>query len=291
MLESLLKFGEINKRPWLVFIWALMISSIGILFASQLAYQIKIYDVTIDLMGLFSVIFTIIPSVYFITLIIKREEAWEEKEIKKHYSKAFWQRHEKDVIIFLFYFFGLTLSFAIWSFLLPMDSFQIQLMKITEIQGSITGEELASFTDILTNNLEIVAFAFIFSLLFGAGAIFIIVWNASILGVYIGRLSKSLIEIPTVTLGFLPHGIPEISGYLLAGLAGGLLSAAVIRGHGKEILKIISIDSIKLLLLATFFVILGAGIETLGYLYKIVFLLIFYTIFILMLFNALFVKR
>ncbi len=271
MLESILNFREVEKSPYLTFVWALMISTVGILFSTQLFYRVTISGVSFNLTGMFAVIFTIIPSVYFLTTVIKKEEEQEEKDYEQHKKVGFFERHEKDILMFLFYFFGVTVTFAIWSFILPADFFQVQLVKINEIRaavagtGAITGQivkgDFGSFIAIFTNNFEVMIFAFIFSLLFGAGAVFILVWNASILGTAIGELSKSIFEIPLVTLSFLPHGIPEIIGYLCAGLAGGIVSAAILRCKSSNILKLILIDSLKILLVGVFFILIAAGIE------------------------------
>jgi len=269
MLESILNFREVEKSPYLTFVWALLIATVGILFSTQLFYRVQISGVSFNLTGMFSVIFTIIPSVYFLTTVIKKEEQMEEEAVRKHYQQGFYARHERDILLFLFYFLGVTFAFAVWAFILPTDFFQVQLIKIHEIRaamsGAVTGEVIkgsfSSFMAILTNNLEVMVFAFIFSLLFGAGAVFIIVWNASILGTAIGDLSKSVFEIPVVAFSFLPHGIPEIIGYLCAGLAGGLISAAILRCRSTDVLKLIFFDSIKILLLGTFFILIAAGIE------------------------------
>jgi uncharacterized membrane protein SpoIIM required for sporulation len=269
MLESILTFREVDKSPYLTFVWALLITTIAIILSTQLYYRVVISDVSFNLTGMFSVIFTIIPSGYFLTRVIRKEEAMEEEACRKHYEKQFFKRHEKDIMMFLFYFLGVTVAFAVWSFILPDDFFQVQLVKIHEIRAAVSGQitgtivkgNFASFMAIITNNLEVMAFSFIFSLLFGAGAVFIIVWNASILGTCIGELSKSVYEIPAVTLSFLPHGIPEVVGYLCAGLAGGLISAAILRCHNSDILKIILIDSVKIIFVGAAFIILAAGIE------------------------------
>lgn len=269
MLESILSFRDVEKSPYLTFVWAVMITTVGILFSTQLFYRVTISGVSFNLTGMFSVIFTIIPSVFFLTTVIKKEEEMEEEDIKKHYKKSFFARHEKDILMFLFYFLGVTITFAVWAFILPTDFFQVQLVKINEIRAAVSGAvtgvmvkgSFTSFMAILLNNLEVMVFAFIFSLLFGAGAVFILVWNASILGTAIGELSKSIFEIPVVTLSFLPHGIPEILGYLCAGLAGGLVSAAILRCRSTDILKVILFDSLKILLLGVFFVLIAAGIE------------------------------
>ena len=213
--------------------------------------------------GLFVVLFTVIPSVSFVTMLLKREEKMEETFVKKHYSKAFWQRHEKDLMIMLFYFAGLTLAFAMWAFFLPGEFFQVQTQKINEIQG-VTGAasyKYYTFTQIMNNNLQVMFFAFLFSLVFGAGAIFIIAWNASILGVYIGQLANSVWEIPVVSLSFIPHGLLEIGAYLIAGIAGGLMSAMLIRKNTTHIKEVVAFDCLKLLIIAVILIVIAAGIE------------------------------
>lgn len=265
MLESLVNFDEVSRRPYLMFFWAILLSSIAVVLSTQLSYELSISGTTLSLSGIFVVLFTIIPSVYLVTVMIKREESMAEEDVKKN-KTSFWSRHNRDVLILLFFFFGLVISFAVWSFFLPHDFFQIQVSKINQLrggipQGTFTGGSFDSFTGILYNNLQVMGFAFIFSLLFGAGAVFILTWNASVLGVYIAQLSKSVWHIPVVSLSFLPHGIPEIAGYILAGLAGGLLSAAVLRRHESGVLKIISLDILKVLLLAIILIAAASGIE------------------------------
>ena len=121
--------------------------------------------------------------------------------------------------------------------------------------------DFGSFVKIVQNNLQVMLFAFVFSLVFGAGAVFIITWNASILGVAIARVAGHPLNIPVTALRYVPHGVPEIAAYLLAGLAGGILSAAVIREHDSRVLKVIAMDSAKIMLLALALVIVAGAIE------------------------------
>lgn len=266
MLESLVNFKEINERPYMMAVWAFIICCIAILISSQVPLSVPGTN-----SGFIVVLFVIIPSAYFITVFIKKEEEMEETALEKHLYGSFWARHEKDILVLLFYFFGLTLAFSVWSFFLPQTFFEAQITKINEIQGmasGMTGQATgaaagpAAFSRILVNNLQVMFFSFIFSFIFGAGAIFIIAWNASVLGVYIGQLSKYVWHIPIVYLSFLPHGIPEIAGYLFAGLAGGLMSAAIIRKNTNEVLKVVAVDVVKILLVGIALIVLGAGIES-----------------------------
>ena len=269
MLESLISFKEITRKPYLMFPWAFAMGSIAIFISIQVSYRIIISGISFDPTGLFAVLFVILPSSYFITHLLKKEEMLEEEFIREHHEKFFWVRHEKDIMVMMFFFLGLTFAFAFWSFIMPENLFQIQIAKINQIKGissGVTGaavEDQASFfSRILLNNLQVMGFSFFFSFIFGAGMVFIIAWNASILGVYVGaKLSETVWHIPLVTLGFLPHGIPEIAGFVAAGLAGGLLSAAFIRNRDSHMLKIIIFDSAKIMGIAVSLIFMAAAIE------------------------------
>ena len=137
------------------------------------------------------------------------------------------------------------------------------------VTGNIikTGE----FWNIFLNNIRVLAFAIVFSLLYGAGAIFIITWNASLVGVAIANLAKSKVaQVAGATtvhyvgsysihlLKYMLHGIPEILGYFIGGLAGGILSVAIIKKEfGTDLFSkalkdfaILSIVSVTLLFVA-----------------------------------------
>jgi uncharacterized membrane protein SpoIIM required for sporulation len=252
-----------------MFIWAFAMGSIAILISIQVSYKVLISSITFDPTGLFAVLFVILPSSYFITHLLKKEEMLEEEYIREHHERYFWVRHEKDIMVMMFFFLGLTFAFAFWSFAMPENMFQIQIAKINQIKGINTGvtgaaldDRAGLFSSILTNNLQVMTFSFFFSFIFGAGMVFIIAWNASILGVYVGaKLSETMWHIPVVTLGFLPHGIPEIAGFVTAGLAGGLLSAAFIRNRDSHMLKIIIFDSLRIMGIAISLIFLAAAIE------------------------------
>ena len=268
MLESLISFKEITRRPYLMFAWAFAMGSIASLIGIQVSYRVIISSISFDPTGLFAVLFVILPSSYFITHLLKKEEMLEEEYIREHHERYFWVRHEKDIMVMMFFFLGLTFAFAFWSFAMPESLFQIQIAKINQIKGITSGvtgaavDQAGMFSSILFNNLQVMAFSFFFSFIFGAGMVFIIAWNASILGVYVGaKLSETVWHIPVVTLGFLPHGIPEIAGFVTAGLAGGLLSAAFIRNRDSHMLRIIIFDSLKIMGIAVSLIFLAAAIE------------------------------
>jgi uncharacterized membrane protein SpoIIM required for sporulation len=222
------------------------------------ASNVRVDDVVVNFTGVFAVALAIIPSSFFLKSLIEKEVRASEK-IKEFRKLGFYRRYKKDLTTFLFFFLGVTYAFAIWSFVLPPEYFAPQFARIEGMTGRMITPGLNEFTGILLNNLGVTFLSFIFSLVYGAGAIFIITWNASLLGVCIGRISRFMLEIPIVFLQFLPHGIPEILGYLCAGLAGGILSAALMRGSKANV--DLMLDSLKLLGLAVSLIIIAAFIE------------------------------
>jgi uncharacterized membrane protein SpoIIM required for sporulation len=281
MLESLFNFKEINKRPYLGFLWAFAIISLSVIMAMEIGFKIAVGTSSVNLTGIFTLAFALISSSYIMTAIIRKEELMEERAIRAHYKKGFWERHRKDLLIFLYFFGGATFAFAVWTVMLPVDTFQVQIPSICAmrpylsvcdnpaITGAATGvlptasavDSGGRFQEILGNNLRVTMFSFVFAFVFGAGAVFILLWNAGILGICIGLMSKSLAEIPVNAIRFLPHGIPEIAGYICAGLAGSLISIAIIRKADGRILKSVAWDSIKVLVIGLGLIVLGAFIE------------------------------
>jgi len=86
-----------------------------------------------------------------------------------------------------------------------------------------------TFLGIFTNNMTVAIFIIIFSLIFGAGAIFIIIWNASIISsVIVLSIKYQITGLPVGLARFLIHGVPEIASYFLFAMAGGMTSLAFI---------------------------------------------------------------
>ena len=98
------------------------------------------------------------------------------------------------------------------------------------------------------------------------GALFILTWNASVIGTAIGNFIRTeLYQLGTqfnlglgvnyfqiISIGLLKyviHGVPEIMAYFVAGLAGGIISTAAIRhDFGTKRYEKIIMDSSVLLL-------------------------------------------
>ena len=229
---------------------------------------------------------TSISVVYFVQKIINVEEKADEKLSKE---KFILKHHLKAFSVLMFLFFGFVISFSLWYVFLPDSSdndlknvvFGIQENKIncinSEVQGCVSGS--GAFQKILSNNLKVLLVTFGFSLFYGAGAVFILVWNASIIGTAIGILVRnSLASISEIfgiinlaayfgvftgsILRYAIHGFFEILAYFVGALAGGMLSLAVSKHefNTKKFRKV-SLDVFNLSCLALALLILAALIE------------------------------
>lgn len=128
---------------------------------------------------------------------------------------------------------------------------------------------------IFLNNFWVMFFIYLTSFTFGAGSLFIISWNASIVGVFIGNgikqttnnilgvpLFNYVIEFPKIFLPLLVHGIFEFTGFFSSAIAGGILSVAVIRHSlkSKEFITVLK-DSLQIMLFAVIMILVGAVLE------------------------------
>lgn len=201
------------------------------------------------------VFLTVLSCLYVVQGAFKMEEKKE-----KNWNSEKWtlKEHKKLIIMILFLFIGFTISFSLWSlFLSPQISANIFSMQGNSIEHikMITGNATSnsgSFVQILTNNINIILISLVFALFYGAGVIYILVWNASIMGLVIGSVAREsigLLALPIAFAKYFIHGIPEMLAYILAAIAGGIVYFAFIRGDltKKDRIKRIVIDVITLL--------------------------------------------
>ena len=127
--------------------------------------------------------------------------------------------------------------------------------------------------------MKVLIFCILFAFIFGVGAIFILTWNASVIGTAMGNfIRREFSELATITgfaktggyfqifsLGLLRysiHGIPEILAYFTGGLAAGIVSVAMLR-HRLEFdkFKRILYDSADLLIISIVILFVAAILE------------------------------
>ncbi len=262
VLEAILNPKKAEDKPWMVFLISVILSALAIyiswiLFPSQAS--------------ILSVAFVTIFFVPFFQRLFRFEEKKDELEARKHMKHSnIFKRHQKALYVYGAFFIGVILVYsAVFTFIPQMkDVFSLQ---IDWFKGYATTH--AGFAKYFFNNTQVMLIMFVLSIVFGAGAVFILSWNASVIAVYLGIVANKFV--PTLgvstayvygfsvgTASIILHAIPEIGGYFFAGLAGGILSIALVREKfmSKEF-KEAGKDVLVWFLLAEFLIIIGAMIE------------------------------
>jgi stage II sporulation protein M len=227
MLKILFSPQKAKRHPFEILMLGFVYSSISILFASWIFPEYA---------SIAMVFLTVFSCLYLIQGAFRREE---DKERDSKVERWLLKEHSKILTVMLFLFLGFTLSFTFWSFVLPTEKvsslFFMQETIVDGIRETISGNFLGSstFAAILGNNLKVLIVSLIFALFYGAGAIYVLVWNASVMGFVIGNLARNSLGIASFPVAFSKyfiHGIPEMFAYLTTALAGGILYVALVKG-------------------------------------------------------------
>jgi uncharacterized membrane protein SpoIIM required for sporulation len=275
VLESLINPAKAEKTPAMMILLGFLYASIAIFLGLWVFYSYA------------SLIFVFLAAMAAIPLIYNTIKYEEEKDMQDLSEKILLKEHGKALAFFMYLFLGFSLACVLWYTVLPGETvgtlFESQTSTINAINGKITGQTIAQqfqmFTRIFLNNIKVMIFCVIFSLLYGAGAIFILAWNASVIGAAIGNFIRGnlasyahLIGIDKVAqyfsiisiglLKYVIHGIPEILAYFTAGLAGGIISIAIIK-HDFQTRKFehILLDSADLFLFSIGLLFIAAVLE------------------------------
>jgi len=276
MLESLINPKHSGKGPVKMFFIGLLYASLSLLlvqwFFSGDATQSK-YS------GWLVVLFCVAFSLPFMYFLIKQEEQ-EDEEVEGLWGV--WKAHSDAIYAFMWLFLGFIVAFAFWFIVLQNSNlFNAQIETYCKINNPGSVEDCVNnydftkpglsgamtnkvkFLSILENNVYVMIFSLIFSLILGAGAIIILVWNASIIGAAIAIFAQyNIKDIPTGIFRYMIHGFPEIAAYFVTALAGGILGAGIIRNgfRSKRLIRILE-NCIILLFIAIAILILAALME------------------------------
>lgn len=274
VLESLLNPLRAEKKPWEMFFIGAVYSSVAILLS------LWIFKDQTSLIMVFLTVMACIPIVYS---TMKLEES---KDLGILDERPLMREHNKAITFLMFLFFGITISFVVWYVFLPPDMlgfvFDKQIATIQAINNKVSGnayESFSIFSKIFFNNVKVLSFSILFAFIYGAGAIFILTWNASVIGAAIGNFIRVNLSEYAGLLGFdkfagylnvfsigllryALHGIPEIMAYFYGGLAGGIISVAIARKHYKDKnFSHILFDVSELLIIAMAFLLVAAFME------------------------------
>jgi hypothetical protein len=117
---------------------------------------------------------------------------------------------------------------------------------------------------IFSNNAMVLGWTLVLSLMYGAGALFLIAWNATVIAVVLGRevLATGAVNAAGKLGCLLPHGILEIGAYFIGAIAGGLISVAVANKlYQREQFKIVLLDVFVLIIVAYLLLLIGSLVE------------------------------
>jgi uncharacterized membrane protein SpoIIM required for sporulation len=261
VLEALINPLQAEKKPWQTFFWGFIYSTAA-LFVSLFLFR--------DYSSMVMVSLTAMVSVPLIYGAIKLEE---KKDMHIKEEAVLFKEHGKVLAFFMFMFFGYVVSYSLWYVVLPssttMSLFDAQIKTISAINSPATGNAInvgSTIGLIFFNNVKVLVFCLLFAFFYGFGSIFILTWNASVLAAVIGSILKeasgSFMLAPVVLLKYSLHGIPEIAAYFLAGLAGGIISTAVIRhDFGTKQFRHVLTDSLDLTAFSVVLLLAAALIE------------------------------
>ncbi len=274
VFENLVKPWDAKRFPSKLFFFGIVFSLLAV------AFSLWIFPEQVSLVMVFLVVLMTIPLMYF-TLI-------EEEQQDFRTDKELWllREHGKSIRFLMYLFLGLVVGFSLFYIFSPETLvnkvFSLQLKTIENINSNpVSGGVILSdlFLSVLTNNLKVLFFCLLFAIFFGAGAIFILAWNASVISAAVGTYVRNGLAKSAALFGFssiayhfnlfvagllryMLHGIFEVGAYFIAGLAGGIISMAIVNKNVRLIkLKIVVKDSILLIAIAIILLVIGALVE------------------------------
>ena len=283
VLESLTNPLKAEMHPAIVMVHGMIYSGIGLGFSLWFMPQYA---------SILMILFITAASIPLLYNLIKYEEQKDYSELEE---RTLIKEHGKACLAYFMLFVGITITLMAAFLLLPpnmlQDTFAAQIDALHIINpaniigqaANITGEaaSFGFFSRVFLNNVKVLMFCLLFSFLYGAGAIFILTWNASVIAVAMGDTIRTklgalaelagfakigvyfLVGGKIVVLRYMFHGSLEIIAYMLAGLAGGIISVAVIRHHyqSRQFQHII-MDSTDLILLSLAVLFIAGMVET-----------------------------
>lgn len=275
VLELLMNPKKAEREPWELFFIGIVYSSVAIFLS---LYIFKQY------VGIVMVFLTTLACTYLIQGTLNREE---KKDIFINHELALLKEHGKALSYFMFLFLGFVVSFSLWYIIMP-QSFSSQVFAIQEetircinsvgVEGCLSAPT-ESFVKIFLNNAKVLFFVLVFAFFYGAGSVFILAWNATVVATAIGLFVRNSLSSAAASLGwsslsnyfssyslgllrYLTHGGFEILAYFIAALAGGIISVAVARhSFNSQSFRKVLWDSVDLIALSFGALFLAAIIE------------------------------
>jgi uncharacterized membrane protein SpoIIM required for sporulation len=273
VLESLFNPLSAERHPFAVFGLGFAYATLAIFLALWIFEEQS------------SMVMVFLTTIAAVPLMFHTMRFEESKNLQVEEHKSMLRKHAPAFLFYLTLFAGMAVAYSFWYVALPSDTssglFRVQTQTISNLNQHVTGRitQSALLSKIFLNNIKVTIFCILFSFLYSSGAIFILTWNASVIGAAVGNFIRSHMAnfaetsgLPLVgsyfyvsslsILRYAIHGLPEILAYIVAGLAGGILSMAIVKhdfGTGK--FEKVLLDVSDLVLLSVLILFIAAVIE------------------------------
>lgn len=264
MVFEQIRIRLIEKRPYFAFAIGFFYVLLG--YATALIFFSSIISVAM----MFLITLLLVPTVI---KLFNVEEKRESRDALRHFMSD----HRDIFEIYVFLFLGVFVGFFLVGLFSSVNVFDYQLNFLRSQQGlssELVKNKLSTgiqptfdgFLSIVENNLIVVLISFVLSFFYGAGSMFLIVLNASIFSTFILFVINNLGSATNKAAMFgifLIHLIPELSGFLLAAVAGGILSKALVREKlGSDGFSNVMKDAMTIFLISVALIVIGALLET-----------------------------
>jgi uncharacterized membrane protein SpoIIM required for sporulation len=267
VLESVLTPPRAETHPLLVFLMGAAYSTLAIFLS------VWIFEEQASMVMVFLASLAALPLMYHTLRFEENKDFFVD-------DRSMLRAHAPAMFFYLVLFTGMAVAYSFWYVALPSDMssglFRVQTQTITNLNQHVTGKitQTTLLSKIFLNNIKVLIFCILFSFLYGSGAIFILTWNASVIGAAVGNFIRThmakfagvaglhkagayLYVGSLSVLRYAIHGIPEIFAYVIAGIAGGILSTAVVKhdfGTGRFEKVLLDVSDLVLLAVLVLFV-------------------------------------
>lgn len=265
VLEQIFRLKILQKNPF----YAVFLGLIYSLVAAATSYFF--FKDQISLSMLFLITLLCLPSL--MNLISIQEERDGQSGLRN-----FLDNHHDVFEIYFFLSIGIITGYLLVFLLFSaagLDSGSTMSSQMSILSPLLDKNLIQAFEvnrlshalNIFLANIGVAVLLFILSLFYGAGAIFLLVWNASVFSVFLFTTLKNLssgVNNSLAIMGsFAIYVIPEFSGFLLAAIAGGIVSKAVINEElfSNDFQNVLR-DAIALLLLSFILLFIAGFLES-----------------------------
>jgi len=260
VFEQFLESEKFKQHAFFIFFLGFVYVFIGFFIANYF------FSSSVSVAMLFTCTLLLVPSVY---VILNLEEKIESKEGVRHFYK-----NHKDIFkVFLFLFIGIFFAYFILGYYNDFSKtfdYQINFLNsrgdiisqtIDNFKNSEYSPSFDNFISLVSSNLTVMVIAFLLSVFYGAGALFLITLNASTFAAFIYIVIDKIGKLSALFI-FLIHLIPELAGFTLAAIAGSVISRALVSEKlGSKGFKNVLKDSLVLLLISFALISLAAFLE------------------------------